>query len=84
MVRFYGFNMEDIAKMTLVEFESYYQNIDTLQAQEALFAFQSADYPHLKEDSRNKFYKQVRKQAFPWEKQKVVQLDDIERVFNGK
>lgn len=72
-----------MANMTLVEFESYYQNIETLQAQEVLLDFQSADYPHLKEESRNKIYKQVRKQAFPWEKQKVVKFDDLERFLNG-
>lgn len=75
--------MEDLANMTLVDFESYYQNIETLQAQEALIAFQVSDYPHLKSESRDKVYKKARRQAFPWEKEKVVQLDDIERLFNG-
>jgi hypothetical protein len=67
--------------MTLVEFEDFYREIDTLEAQEMLRGFQVSTYPNLKDESRSKLYKSVRKIAFPNEKQKIVSFDDIDKVL---
>lgn len=67
--------------MTLKEFEIYYTNIDMFQAQELLLAFQASDYPGLKQEARERVYKQTRKQAYPFEKQKIITFDDLERLF---
>lgn len=75
--------MDDIANMNLKTFETFYNNIEMLQAQELLVSFQAGDYPHLKNDSRDKLYRQIRKTAYPFEKQKVLTGEEIERFLNG-
>lgn len=75
--------MDDMANMTLKDFEQFYQNIEMIQAQELLISFQSSDYPQLKSDVRGKIYKQVRKTAYPNENKRISTQEEVERFFNG-
>jgi hypothetical protein len=42
-----------------------HQCIDVLEAREMLIGFRVADFPMLKEDSRNKLFRELNNRAFP-------------------
>jgi len=62
-MRFYGLNYKDFDDMPARLFSSLWQNINRIEAKEAIVAVQVATYPHKKKKDANEFYKKLVKEA---------------------
>lgn len=74
----YGWSHEYISGMEWGTALEYYNAITPLEAQMALVQMNIATYPHMKgKDARDKFYRQMRKEAYPKELQKQMSFDEF-------
>ena len=83
MARFYGWThdyIDDLDHETVIR---YYSAITVLDAQERLVDMNVSDYPKMGKESRKKFFKEMRKKAYPSELQKEVTFDEMARKLNG-
>ncbi len=55
----------------------YYEAITVLEAQDALVTMNISDYPRMKKDDRSKFYREMRKRAYPQHLQKQMSFEDF-------
>lgn len=55
----------------------YYECIGIILAQENLINMNVSDYPHMKTDSRRKFFKEMRNTAQPKHLQKTVDFESF-------
>ncbi len=63
----------------------YYECIPVIEGQDRLMDMKIADYPRAKQDSRKKFFRDIRKQAFPQGLQKKMDFSDfIKRMTGGR
>ena len=67
--------------MSLREFNKYLTAIDAVSGSEKMTDLGIADYPHMKKDSRNKFFKQIDKSIKPLKKKK--DLSEIGKLAGG-
>lgn len=59
--------------------------ITQIEAMEALLAMKIADFPHSKDEHREKFHKAMFKAAYPNQKKAKLSLDDLEkRLRDGR
>lgn len=79
----YSWNLDDIRKLKNSELRGYYKIARQLEAERALRQLNISDYPRMKAEDRKKFYKALRKTAYPNEKQKVLSATEIARKLNG-
>jgi hypothetical protein len=49
----------------LDDLEKYWECIETIEAQEMLISLKITDYPYMKQGSRSKFFKEIKKSAEP-------------------
>lgn len=81
MASFYGWTNEYIEKMAYSDAVEYYGAIAVIEGQEALLKMKIADYPRMKDEDRRKFFRDIRKQAFPQGLQKEMDFDDFFKVM---
>jgi hypothetical protein len=80
----YGWSLDDIRKLKQSELNGYFKLARQIESQNALRQLNIVDYPKMKSEDRRKFYKALRKEAYPNEKPKVVKLSDAGKYLNGK
>lgn len=56
--------------MSLIDFNTYLTAMSAVSGSEKMTDLGIADYPHMKKNSRNKFFKQIDKQTKPLKKKK--------------
>ncbi len=79
----YGWTLDDIRKLKNSELRGYYRLARQIDAEKALRQLNMADYPRMKGEDRKKFYKNLRKIAYPNEKREVLTASQIARKLNG-
>lgn len=65
----------------------YWKSIEVIQARESLIKMSISDYPKMTKESRRKFYRDMRKSAFPVHMQKTMDFEEFAArmgVSNGK
>lgn len=55
----------------------YWKAINVIEARERLVDMNIADYPKMKNEGRKKFYRQMRKQAYPIHLQKTMDFEEF-------
>ena len=65
MAAFYGFSHKDMLDMHADDFHQYWQAITVIEAQDMLKQMKVSDHPHVKQDNRSAFHKELQKQAYP-------------------
>lgn len=55
----------------------YYEAITVLEAQEALVAMNIQDYPRMKTEGRSRFYREMRKKAYPQHLQRQMSFEEF-------
>lgn len=61
----------------------YYTAINVIEAQEALLTIKVADYPRATKDSRSRFHRELRKEAYPPALQKEMDFDEFFKEMSG-
>ena len=65
MCYFYGWKLQDIYDLTIDQFESFWQAITPIEAQDMLTQFTILDWPNMKKEARQSLHRKIHKQAFP-------------------
>lgn len=75
LASFYGWTHEYILGMSNDVALEYYEAITVIDAQDRMVDMNMADYPNMKKESRKKFFRQMRKQAYPTSLYKPKEMD---------
>lgn len=75
--KFYGLSYRDVCEMPFHIAYKYWMAIDVLQARDRLIDLNIADYPRKTKDGRNRFYRDLRKKAFPDSLRKEMEFEDF-------
>lgn len=65
LARFYGWSPDVINDLDLEDFDQYVVAMRMLEAQDLLLGFSKALYPNMKDQDRQKRWREVHKQAYP-------------------
>lgn len=65
VARFYGWDPLTIENLEVDTLDIYYQAIEILEARETLGLLRIHDWPEMKKEARDSFWKQVRSKAYP-------------------
>jgi hypothetical protein len=85
VAKFYGWNDSEINNLSYPVFMQYYEAITVIEAQECLVAMNIQDYPRMKKEGRKKFYRSVRKAAYPESLKKPMEFEEFfEKVKSGR
>ena len=60
MARFYGWTDETIGSMEAIVFNKYFKAIEPLQCEETLLSINSSVFPHMKDDRRKSFFRDLK------------------------
>lgn len=69
--------------MAMEDFNSAYQAITQLEAQDSIVGMKLAMVPHMDQKGRDKFSRALHKMAFPNEKPKAITIEEMARLVNG-
>lgn len=83
MARFYGYLPHEIENLDIETFNDLWLAITTIEAQEQLLAIQAAGFSSMKESTRKKVEKDLRKQAELSidENKKEVTMKDLGKIL---
>lgn len=85
MASFYGWSIDYIESLPHGDVVGFYEAITVLEAQMRLVDMNIADYPNMKKEDRRKFYRQMKKIAYPESIQSTVSFEDfIKRMTNDR
>lgn len=80
---FYGFTLEEIEKLEPEEEIAYLMAIDVINSRNDLRAVRTNNIAAVKKEAVDKMMSDLRKRAYPEEKEKVHSFDEIEKLFKG-
>lgn len=70
--------------MDAVDFNTYYEAITPIEAQEMLLSMKVISYPHMEKNSRQEFHKSIHKLAYPSSSRPVTRIDELEKILNAR
>lgn len=81
MAKFYGWTLSYIKRMSVDDFDSAFQAMLNIEAQDTLNSIMISSWTNMKEKDRDKMHKKLYKQAYPdsFKEVKHVSLSDILR-----
>ena len=77
MAYFYGWTDEYIEELEFGKALEYYEGVTVIEAQENLVKMNITDYPRMSSEGRKKFYRQMRRLAYPDGLQKQMSFEDF-------
>lgn len=81
LIRFYGFDEQTLLKMDIKKVNEYLQAMNIIKAREFLELTQISTWPKMKEQDRNRIYKQKYKEANFDNKKRAATVQDIARII---
>jgi hypothetical protein len=63
--------------------DAYWRSITIIEAQQTLIALKICDFPHMKKSDRQKWHRQLHKQAYPatWSPRNAMTNEDLARAI---
>ena len=87
VARFYGWPNHEIESLDVDSYDMYLRGMGVIEAQETLLAAEISAYPYGKQQTRQKFYRDVRKLVIIQDDAPPVKLDEfaqhLKGIFNG-
>ena len=81
MASYYGWKPDYIDALDCDTFFTYNKAIEAIEAQDILLRLKVADWPNMKQGDRDKFFKEIRKKAYPLEKPTVLKFDELDSLL---
>jgi hypothetical protein len=65
--------------LTCYEFDSLWESITQIEAQQVLIQLQIESWPHMKQQARDKWHRKLNQQAYPsqWDQSKGLDLSSL-------